>query len=295
MRTSELGRLHSRQASLERASGNMENVQRQLSTGRKITVASDDAAGSALALGHRRNINFENQMRRNLESGRAVLNAGEAALGSSTDLLQRARELTVNAASGTLSQSDRIVVGLEIDQIIAGLAQLGNTQFGGAYLFSGHQSNAPAYAVTGNPPTSVTYQGDAGQRLRRVSEQDTVAVNVPGVEAFASIFDDLIALRDDLNGAAPASAINAHLTTIDDGLERMIAARAAMGARANRFETAQSVSEQRNVGLQELRSSIEEIDLPATIVEFTAAQNALEAALGAIGRTSSMTLLDFLR
>ncbi len=295
MRTSELGRLYSRQASLERASGNMEKVQQQLSTGRKISVASDDAAGAALALAHRRNINFENQMRRNLESGRAVLNAGEAALGSGTDLLQRARELTVSASSGTLSQSDRLVVALEIDQIIAGLAQLGNTQFGGAYLFSGHKSNAPAYAVVGTPPTSVTYQGDAGQRLRRVSEQDTVAVNVTGGEAFGATFDDLIALRDDLNGAAPASAIGAHLTTLDDGLERMIAARAALGARANRFEAAQGVSEQRNVGLQELRSSIEEIDLPSTIVEFTAAQNALEAALGAIGRTSSMTLLDFLR
>ena len=178
MRTSELGRLHMRQASLERSSANMDKIQQQLSTGRQISVSSDDPAGAALALGHRRSISFENQMRRNLESGRAVLNAGEAALGSGTDLLQRARELTVSASSGTLSQSDRSVIALEIDHIIGGLAQLANTQFGGAYLFSGHQSNVPAYAVTGSPPTAVTYQGDAGQRLRRVSEQDTVAVNV---------------------------------------------------------------------------------------------------------------------
>ena len=47
--------------------------------------------------------------------------------------------------------------------------------------------------------------------------------------------------------------------------------------------------------LQELKAGIEEIDIAETIVQFTAAQNALEAALGAIGRTSNMTLLNFLR
>jgi flagellar hook-associated protein 3 FlgL len=72
-------------------------------------------------------------------------------------------------------------------------------------------------------------------------------------------------------------------------------ARADLGARANRFDAAQNVSLQTDTDLQQLRSGIEDIDITDTIIQFTAAQNALEAALGAIGRTSNMSLLNFLR
>lgn len=288
-------RLNHHKAFLQSAAEGMDKVQQQLSTGRKISRASEDPAGAALALGHRRSLAYETQMRRNLSSGRAVLNAGEAALGSATDAVQRARELAVQASTGTVSAADRVTMALEIDQIIGHVAQLANSTFGGAYLFSGHQSNAPAYLVTGNPPTAITYQGDAGLRTRRISEQDSVPVNLPGSDAFGTLFDDLLALRDDLNGSAPPAAITAHITTIDAGVERLIESRAKLGARANRFEAAESVSELRNVDLEKLRSEIEEVDITQTIVEFKAGQNTLEAALGAIGRTGSMTLLDFLR
>ena len=67
-----------------------------------------------------------------------------------------------------------------------------------------------------------------------------------------------------------------------------------MGARVNRFEATTARSEETDTNLQELRSNIEDIDVAETIIQFTAAQNALQAALGAIGKTSNMTLLNYL-
>ncbi len=295
MRLSEQSRVNNQIQFMGAAADRMDTVQRQLSTNRRIQRASDDPTGSALAMQHRKNIAFEAQMRRNLENGTAFLNVTESALNGTTELLQRARELTVQGATGTLGPSDKANIASELDQIIQQLAQVSNTNFGGAYIFSGHQTQTPAFLVSGNPPNAVSWQGDNGQRIRQISTQDSVAVNVVGTEVFGSMFGDLIQIRDNLNTNAPTTTINASLANIDGALERVLNARADVGARVNRFEATTNRSADTDTNLQELRANIEDIDIAETIIQFTAAQNALEAALGAIGRTSGTSLLNFLR
>jgi flagellar hook-associated protein 3 FlgL len=295
MRVTEQWRVMKHTEYLNTVSSRLDKIQQQLSTGRKIERASDDPAGARLALQYRDTLDFEAQMRRNLENGTSFMNITEATLDSATEALQRARELTVQAANDTLAQQERNAIALEVDQLVQHLAQLGNATFGDAYIFSGHKTTTPAFQVTGNPPTAVTFQGDTGQRLHRISRQDTVAVNVDGQSAFGTMFTDLIALRDNLNGGAPAPTIQASIGTIDTALDGVIQARASIGARLNRFEASQATSQQTDINLQQLRSNIEDVDLPSAITQLQAQQNALQAALGAIGRTANLTLMDFMR
>lgn len=295
MRLSEQSRVHNHVAYMSAATERADRVQRQLSTNRRIDRASDDPSGAALAMQHRKNIAFEAQMRRNLENGTAFLNVTEASLNSATEILQRARELTVQGASDTLGASEKHNIGVEMDQLIQQLAQVANTNFGGVYIFSGHQTQTPAYSVAGNPPAAITWQGDNGLRIRRISAQDSVAVNVIGDQAFGQVFDDLIALRDNLQNNAPGPTIGNSIANIDRALDHVLNTRADVGARLNRFEATTFRSQETDTNLQELRAEIEDIDIAATIIQFTAAQNALEAALGAIGRTNNMSLLNFLR
>ena len=294
MRLSEQARVGNQVRFMNSASERMDKVQRQLSTNRRIERASDDPTGAALAMQHRKNIAFEAQMRRNLENGTAFLNVTESALDGTTELLQRARELTVQGATGTLGPSEKANIAAEMDQLIQQLAQVANTNFGGAYIFSGHQTQTPAYAVTGNPPSAITWQGDNGQRIRQISAQDAVAVNVVGNDVFGSMFQDLMKLRDNLNSNAPTTTINGSLSDIDKALNGVLNARADVGARVNRFDATKARSEETDTNLQELRANIEDIDVAETIIQFTAAQNALQAALGAIGKTSNMSLLNYL-
>lgn len=295
MRVTEQSRLTARVGYLNQVSAKLDKLQGQLSTGKRIDRASDDPAGAAISLGHRQDIAFEAQMRRNLSNGTAFLNATDSALASAGDVIQRVRELTVQASNDTMGSNERTAIGAEVNQLIGHLAQVGNTNFGGAYIFAGHKSDQPAYTTTGSPPTAVTFQGDSGLRVRRISKQDAVAVNVIGNDVFGTLFTDLITLRDNLNGSQPGQVIAGSLQQIDAGLDRVLQARADIGARSNRFESATFVSEATDTDLQKLRADIEDIDLPGTIVAFQAQQNAYEAALGAIGRTANMTLLDFLR
>jgi flagellar hook-associated protein 3 FlgL len=295
MRVTEQGRMASQLRYLADAGERLSRTQRQLASGRRLDRASDDPAAAALSLGHRKDIAFEAQMRRNIQSGLSFMSFTEVALGNATDSLQRVRELTVQAASGTLSPQELQATAAEVNQLIEHLAQVANSELGGAYVFSGHRTDAPAYTVTGSPPTAVTFQGDAGQRLVRVSKQDSVAANVTGPAAFGTLFDDLIQLHQQLSSGASSATISANLPLLDASIDRLLAARADLGARVNRLETSARASEETDANLRKLRADLEEIDLPATIVRFQGEQNALEAALGAIGRTAGMTLLDFLR
>ncbi len=273
----------------------LERVREELATNRKISQASDDPAGAALALRHRDGIEFEAQMRRNLENGVAFMNVTEAAMEGATEAFHRIRELTVQASSDTLSTQERQAIAEEVDEITRHLVQIGNTNFGGSYIFSGHQTKTPAYSITGDPPTAITYDGDAGARVRRISQQDTVAVNVTGDAVFGTVFSDLIALRTDLESGASGQALSPYLTSLDTAVDRVLQARADVGSRVNRFDAATRQSEETDTNLQQLRAEIEEPDLTTAIVNMQQQATQLEAALGAIARTMDMSLLNFLR
>lgn len=295
MRVTESMRLTNHQRYLNEVAAKLDETQRQLASGRRIERASDDPTAAAVALHYRRGIAYEAQMRRNIESGIAFMNVTEAALEGATEALQRIRELTVQAASDTLSPADRETIAREVDQLIRHLVQIANTEFGDAYIFSGTATDTPAYAVSGDPPTAITYQGDTGLRIRQISREAQAPVNLVGSQVFGSTFDDLIALRDALSSGASAPAIEPYLAAIDASLDRVLSARAELGARINRFEAALQQSETTDLNLQELRSEVEDVDLAQAIVRLSSEEVALQAALGAIGRATSLTLLDYLR
>jgi flagellar hook-associated protein 3 FlgL len=295
LRISAAQRLINHQRYLSDVESRMDQIQQQLATGRKIARASDDPAGAALALQHRKNIGFEAQMRRNIDGGLAFMNASEAALDGATESLQRARELAIRAANDTHSPDQRQAIALEFDQIIRHVAQVANTRFGDAYIFSGHKTNQPAFDIDDSGGAlTIQYQGDDGARMRRISFADEAPINVTGDVAFGSLFDDLIDLRETIASAGSGTEISARIDVIDDGMDRIMNARADIGARVNRFESAKAQSEVVNINLQELRAGIEEVDLSEAIVELYGVETSLQAALGAIGRTNNMTLLNFL-
>lgn len=294
IRITEQSRVTSHVSYLQSASQAMDKIQQELSTGRKIDKPSDDPEGTTKSMSYRKDIIFETQMRRNIDGGVAFMNATESALNSATDAIHRARELAVAGANGTNSQSGRDAMAIEVDQLLQQMVQIGNSNFGGAYIFAGQKTDQPAFVATGAPTiTGVTFQGDTGARTRRISTQDTYAVNVTGPQAFGAVFQHLIQLRDDLRNNP--SNVNNSIGSLDKDLDTVLAARADIGARINTFNDVSARSESKDTDLQGLRANIEDVDVTEAIVALTAKQNQLQATLGAIGRTMNMSLLDFLR
>ena len=136
------------QASLrtnERAlTGSME----QLSTGKRINSAKDDAAGLAIGMRMTADLRGIAVAIRNANDGISMMQTADGALGEVSNMLQRMRELAVQAATGSMSSSNRKALQAELDQLIAEVDNVSKiTNFNGIKLLDG--SSAPVYLQTG--------------------------------------------------------------------------------------------------------------------------------------------------
>lgn len=115
--------------------GLQKTIQR-LTTGRRINTASDDAAGLAISNKLGADIRIAAQARRNANDGVSYLQVADSVLEEVTNLLTRASELSEQAKTGTISDSNRSALDSEFQNIIKTIADIGqNTKFNGAAVF----------------------------------------------------------------------------------------------------------------------------------------------------------------
>jgi flagellar hook-associated protein 3 FlgL len=160
----------------------LNQTQLQLATGKKVLKPSDDPAVATQLL-NLSSLKANNlQYDRNINTALNELELQESVLASSGNVLQRVRELVVQANNGTQSEQSHKAIADEISNLADELLQLANTKSpSGEYIFSGYNSRTPAFAKSG---TSYVYQGDQGQRLLQVSEDTQLAVRDNGADVF---------------------------------------------------------------------------------------------------------------
>lgn len=185
-------------------------VQQQMATGQRILANSDDPVGSARLRGLHEELAANDQYQRNIGLANGRLNLEETTLGDAGELLQRARELTVQANNAPLNDSDRRDIAKEIRQIHSQLFNLANTRDGnGEYLFAGFQSRTQPFVLDGN--NQALYQGDQGQRLIKAGPSLAIPVGDSGDEVFRG------ALNGNGSFRVTAAAANAGNGTIATG------------------------------------------------------------------------------
>ena len=108
----------------------------RLSSGLRINSAKDDAAGLAISTGFTSQIRGTNQAVRNINDGISAIQTSDSALGSITNNLQRIRELSVQAANGTNSDSDKRAIAAEVNVLVSEIDRVSSTtKFNGQSLF----------------------------------------------------------------------------------------------------------------------------------------------------------------
>jgi flagellin-like hook-associated protein FlgL len=124
--------------SVSATNGSLEKSIKKLSTGLRINSAADDAAGLAISEKMRAQTKGLDQAIRNSQDGISMIQTAEGALAETHSILQRMRELSVQAANDTLTQQDRSYIQLEIDQLREEVTRIGNTtQFNKKKLLDG--------------------------------------------------------------------------------------------------------------------------------------------------------------
>ena len=160
----------------------LNQTQLQLATGKKVLKPSDDPAVATQLL-NLSSLKANNlQYDRNINTALNELELQESVLSSSGNVLQRVRELVIQANNATQGSETRAAIADEISNLADELLQLSNSKSpSGEYIFAGYNSRTPAFAKSG---TSYVYQGDQGQRLLQVSEDTQLAVRDNGADVF---------------------------------------------------------------------------------------------------------------
>lgn len=286
----------------------------QLSTGRRISLPSDDPADTETAMRLRTLLREGEQYMRNVDDALAWLEATDAALNHATQVLQRARELIIYGGNGTLTDEARQALATEMNQLIHDLFAVANTKHGQRYLFAGENTLIRPFEVilgepadpgspVGNfqyhPVVGFVYHGtryaDGFDGLElEIEAGNTLRYNIFGNDVFEPIFDVLIAVRKDLENGNLDDLTGDDLGKFDEAMDNLLRWRAEVGARVNRLELVRERLSQNQVNLEKLSAEVEGIDIAEVIMRLKMEENVYRAALGAGARIIQPTLLDFL-
>ncbi len=245
----------------------------RLSSGKRINSAKDDAAGLAIASSMTSQIRGMNQGIRNANDGISMAQTAEGALDEVSNMMQRVRELAVQATSGTYSATDKTNLQAEVTQLtqqITGV--LTNTEFNGSKLFDG----------TAGTSGTVTIQAGA-------EAADTVNLT------FSNLLTD--AAITGVTSVDLTTATNTVLNTIDTGITRVNTTRATLGASQNRLESAVRNLANNAINLSDARSRIEDTDYSSETTALAKAQILGQASTAMLAQAnqSQQNVLSLLR
>jgi flagellar hook-associated protein 3 FlgL len=136
--------------------GDLADLQNQMSTGKRLQRPSDDPVDVANTLKLRTKSTELQQFKKNINDGLAFMGVAETAMESMNTLLQRVRELALQAASDTLSTKERAYINEESAQLFKQCIALVNTQYKGDYIFNGTQTKIPPYQLQTSVSSTVS-------------------------------------------------------------------------------------------------------------------------------------------
>jgi flagellar hook-associated protein 3 FlgL len=258
-------------------------LQESVSTGKRVTKASDDPDAAQRISEIRQTQADQVVWTNNTNMGTSISSAVDNQLSSIYDMLNRAKELVLSGRNDTTSTNDRTAIATELRSIIADLDSAGSAN---------DPTGAPLFP-TGTPlsiPVSDTLS------LPATAKKDDVFGNVTtskGTQTLQEILEDA-AVAIEGNAATRGSDIRLSLDAIDAGAGHITQVRTDQGVRAARFDQAKDDLDSNGEDLAVERNGLESTDLTYALSEFQSKQTALQAAQTLFAKTNRSSLFDLL-
>jgi flagellar hook-associated protein 3 FlgL len=295
-------------ANLQRRQSQLSDAQTQLTSGKRVSRASDDPAAAATAERALASMARAEAQQRALDASRNATQLTEGALGDAGEMLQQAREAIVQAGNGSYTDADRQKLAQTLQGLRNDLLAVANRSDGaGNYLFGGQGSDKPPLRdATGG----VVFDGTPGQLNAAAGETTPLAVDGraawlqapdpanPG--STLSVFSVLDTAIGDLNTTGRTSAQVAQTVATGIGQVDAVAAnlsswRARAGEALNRADGIENRLSQTKLDAEKARSGAEDLDMVTAISDFQNKQSGYDAALKTYSMVQRMSLFDYLK
>ena len=161
-------------------------TQQQVSSGKRFSTPADDPVAASQVVQINQELALRDQYQKNVQQVSSQLSLEDSVLGQATDVLQRIRELTVQAGDGALTAQDRASIATEISTRTDELMSLMNSKTAsGEYLFAGSRGQTQPFQR--NSAGEVVFKGDEKQRRVQVTASSSLAINDSGRGIFTDV------------------------------------------------------------------------------------------------------------
>ena len=244
----------------------------RLSSGLRIATAADDAAGLGISERMRSQIRSYGAASRNAQDGVSLVQTAEGALGEVSNIINRMRELAIQAANGTLATQDRTTLDTEYQELIAEIDRIASTTtFNGVALLSG---------------TTATIGIQAG-----INAGEVITVNLQNTTTGAGGVNLAGTSVTDVTNATAALAV------IDTAVNTVTTARGALGSAQNRLQSSIASIASAKENLAAAESRIRDVDVAEETADLTRNTILQQAAVSVLAQANvqpqlALTLLQ---
>lgn len=275
---------------LSRNIRNMEKLQNQLASGRRISRPSQDPTGIVESMRLASRLKENQVFQENAQDAVGWLSSTDEALNSLTVALRRGYELTVQAANGVLGTDERADISAEVQQLIEEVAVIANSSHNDRYLFGGTNTKNKPYdgGVWQHNQENILYEVGIGVKIPVNLTAEEVFVDADIMGALQNIVTHLA--NNDIQELG-----NGDLDAIQQGIDQVLACRSKVGASINRLEMTISRLEEQEMNYSSLQAEVDGVDPAQLIMELKNSENVYRASLSVGARVIMPTLVDFLR
>lgn len=247
---------------------NLQKSMEKLSSGERINRAGDDSANLAISEKLKSQIFGLNQASKNISNGVSFIQTTEGHLQETTDILQRIRELAVQGANGIYSDEDRVMLQVEVSQLVSEVDRIASTaQFNGMNLLTGRfAENGINFQIGANVDQNVNV---------KIGNMDASTLGLKSTQD-----GGMVSVNDQ-------ESANMTIATIDNALKEVNKQRADLGAYQNRFEMAQKGIDIAAENLTATNSKIRDTDMAKEIVEYTKNNILHNASIAMLGQANN--------
>ena len=264
------------QRNLNMAQTSLSTSMQRLSSGLRVNSAKDDAAGMAIAERMTSQVRGMGVAVRNANDAISMAQVAEGSLGKVSDSLQRMRELSVQAANATVSESDKESLDKEFGELAKEIQRvLGATSFNGKKVLAGDSGNL-TFQVGANTATD--------DRIDIVTKNMTTEASVTVVAGT----DNLGAGRASIGSGVDATTVRGVVDSIDAALELVNAERATLGASQNRFDSVVSNLQVSVENQSSARSRIMDADFATETSNMSRAQILQQAGTAMVAQANQL-------
>lgn len=273
-------------------------LQRQMSSGKRVTVPSDDP-NSAIKILHLKTALTQNdQYQRNLQDGQGWLQTTESTLNSVEQIVSDAQTLAVQGANSSLPAGARDALAKNVQVLYDQMVAQANSTYGNRYLFGGWKTLSQPYTDVAGV---MTYNGDANEIKREIGFGQTVAINLSGDKVFGAppgatddVFVTLTKLKDAITSgdvAGLSGQITSDLAAVHDNI---LSQQAEVGARVNRLDQTQQRLLDAKTNFSDLLDKEQNADVVELVMNLKILENARDTTLSTAAQLVKTTLVDFL-